>query len=359
VLRNSIALKNAFITKILRTGWGSSATLAVLSMIVSLLALCLCSYFAGASPLQVMVALFEGALRGRYALTTTLSEWVAMTLCGLAVLIPYRAGFFNVGGQGQLEVGAVAAAAVALSLNAPRPLVIMLALAAAVAAGLLAVSVPLILRLRRGASEVTTTIMMNFACIQFMYAMVTGPLKDARSWYGTTPPVPQAYQLPSFPPGSGIPAGMWVAALIALAAAWLMNSTVFGLYLRAVGSNRPAAVAAGIPVNRVLTGAVLMGAALAGLAGGLQLLGYTFRVAEGWSKSWGLVGIPIALLGGNPLGVLVVGFLFAILETGARSMQALTGAPAALIYLFQGLPVIIYLGLRASAWYSRWSQAAG
>lgn len=357
-MRWSLALKKATVNKMLRAGWSSSATLAVASVVLSLAALCLCSYFAGASPLKVMLALFEGALQGRYALTTTLSEWVAMTLSGLAVLIPYRAGFFNVGGQGQLEVGAVAAAAVTLSLTAPRPLVILLALLAAVAAGVLAVSVPLVLRLRRGASEVTTTIMMNFACIQFMYAMVTGPLKDPKSWYGTTPPVPAAYQLPSFPPGSGVPAGMWVAALIALAAWWLMNSTVFGLYLRAVGGNRTAAVAAGIPVDRVLTGSVLMGAALAGLAGGLELLGYTFRVAEGWSKSWGMVGIPIALLGGNPLGVLAVGLLFAILETGSRSMQALTGVPAALIYLFQGLPVIIYLGLRASAWYSRWTQAA-
>lgn len=351
-------MKNASVKKLLRAGWGSSATLAVASVVLSLAALCLCSYFAGASPLRVMRALFEGALQGRYALTTTLSEWVAMTLSGLAVLIPYRAGFFNVGGQGQLEVGAVAAAAVTLSLTAPRPLVILLALLAAVAAGALAVTVPLVLRLRRGASEVTTTIMMNFACIQFMYAMVTGPLKDPKSWYGTTPPVPEAYQLPSFPPGSGVPAGMWVAVLIALAAWWLLNSTVFGLHLRAVGGNRAAAVAAGIPVDRVITRAVLTGAALAGLAGGLQLLGYTFRVAEGWSKSWGMVGIPIALLGGNPLGVLAVGLLFAILETGSRSMQALTGVPAALIYLFQGLPVIIYLGLRASAWYSRWTRAA-
>ncbi len=353
-------MKNTTVTvkNMLRPGWGSSATLAVASVVLSLAALCVCSFLAGASPLKVMTALFEGALKGRYALVTTLSEWVAMTLCGLAVLIPYRAGFFNVGGQGQLEVGAIAAAAVVLSLTAPRPLVILIALLAAVAAGILVVSVPLVLRLRRGASEVTTTIMMNFACVQFMYAMVTGPLKDPESWYGTTPPVPEVYRLPSFPPGTEVPVGIWVAVLIALGAAWLVSSTVFGLHLRAVGGNRAAAVAAGIPAERVFAKAVLTGAALAGLAGGLELLGYTFRVAEGWSKSWGMVGIPIALLGGNPLGVLVVGLLFAILETGSRSMQALTGVPAALIYLFQGLPVIIYLGLRASAWYSRRARAA-
>lgn len=358
-MRGALTKQKAAMEAVPRARWSPSASLAVVSIIFSLAALCLFSYFAGASPLKVMLALFQGALQGRYALTTTLSEWVAMTLSGLAVLIPYRAGFFNVGGQGQLEVGALAAAAVTLSLAAPGPLVMVLALLAAVAAGVLAVSIPLILRLRRGASEVTTTIMMNFACVQFMYAMVTGPLKDPKSWYGTTPPVPEACQLPSFPPGSGVPAGMWVAALIALAAWWLMHSTVFGLYLRAVGGNRSAAVAAGIPVDRVLTGAVLTGAALGGLAGGLELLGYTLRVAEGWSKSWGMVGIPIALLGGNPLGVLLVGLLFAILETGSRSMQALTGVPAALVYLFQGFPVLIYLGLRASAWYSRTVRAPG
>ncbi len=318
-----------------------------MSLLFSLLALWICVYLAGADPYEALTAMFRGAFQGRWALRTTLSEWVAITLSGLAVLIPYRAGFFNVGGQGQLEMGGVAAAVVIMHLPAPPPLALAAALTACVLAGALTAGIPLLLRLSRGASEVTTTIMMNFAAMRFMYAMITGPLQDPGAWYGTTPIVPAGYRLPLFPPGSGIPVSLFAAVGLALGAWWLLSRTVFGLHLRAVGGNRAAAAAAGIAVDRVLIKAVLMGAALAGLAGGFQYLGHTLRVAEGWSKTWGLVGIPVALLGGSPLGVLLVGFLFAVLETGSRSMQALTGVPAALVFVFQGLPVLIYLALGA------------
>ncbi|HSW10275.1 MAG TPA: hypothetical protein VLK32_05140 [Bacillota bacterium] len=325
----------------------TSITLAGVSLLLSLLAMWVCVYVAGADPYHALTAMFRGAFQSRWALTSTLSEWVAITLSGLAVLIPYRAGFFNVGGQGQLEMGGLAAAVVIIYFDAAPALVMAAALAACVLAGAVTVGLPLLLRLGRGASEVTTTIMVNFAALRLMYAMITGPLQDPGAWYGTTPIVPSALRLQSFPAGSGIPVGLFVAVGLAVGAWWLLNSTVFGLHLRAVGGNRPAAAAAGIPAERVLIKAVLLGAALAGLAGGFQYLGHTFRVAEGWSKTWGLVGIPVALLGGSPLGVLLVGFLFAVLETGSRSMQALTGVPAALVFMFQGLPVIIYLALGA------------
>ncbi|MEW6546536.1 MAG: ABC transporter permease [Bacillota bacterium] len=325
----------------------SSLGVVVLSVVLSLVALCACALAAGANPLTVLAALAQGALQGRYAVLATCAELAAITLCGLAVLIPFRAGFFNIGGQGQLEAGALAAVTVALQMHLSPWITIPAALVAASLVGALTVVVPLVLRLRRGASEVTTTIMMNFACVQFMYAMVTGPMKDPRAFYGTTPAIPEAYRLPVL--AGGVHAGIWLSVALAVVLYMVLKSTVFGLHVSAVGGNRSAALAAGIPVDRVMARAVLLGAALAGLAGGVQVLGLTYRVAEGWSKSWGFTGIPVALLGGNPLGVLLVGFVFAVLETGSRSMQAATGVPAALIYLFQGLPVLIFLALNASA----------
>jgi len=331
------------------SGRGQTLFIALASVILSLAILSIFALIAGADPFEALYALFYGALKGRYAISATFAEMSALILTGLAVLIPYRTGFFNIGGQGQLELGALATVVISLYLQAPPNIVLAVALLASMLVGALAVVVPMILRIFRGASEVTTTIMMNFASIMFMYAMVTGPLKDPAAFYGTTKAVPAAVRLPMLP-GTTVHSGVLLAVLAAVVMFIVTRYTVFGLQSKMIGANAPAARAAGVDVKGVTIRVVLLGAALAGLVGGIQILGFSFRVAEGWSKSWGFGGIPVAFLGGNPLGVVLVAFIFAVLETGSRQMQAMTGVPAALVSLFQGIPVLIYVGLKAAAY---------
>jgi len=328
--------------------WDSPVIVPVLSLLLSFLIVSIMAMIFGVSPGAILVALFEGALKGKYAMSSTVKETIPLALCGLAVYLPYRAGFFNIGGQGQLEIGAITAMAVVLYVNGSPAAVMALALLAAVAAGLLASVVPLVLKLKRGANEVTTTIMMNFACIQFVHAMITGPMKDQSAFYGTTEGVPQALRLPEFSLGVNMHIGVFMALLLVVATYWLIRRTSYGVQLKAVGGKPSVAEASGISVSRVITLAVLVGSAFAGLAGGIQALGVTYRVAEGWSKDWGFSGIPIAFLAGNnALAIIPIAFLFAILETGARYMQFMTGVPAALTYVFQGLPVMIFVALNA------------
>ncbi|RJQ04796.1 MAG: ABC transporter permease [Bacillota bacterium] len=318
-----------------------------LTIVASILALWICTAFAGASVTQVLSTMIEGALGRRNAVLATFAEFAPIALCGLGVLIPYRAGFFNIGTQGQLEVGALAAITVVLTLGGSPWVTLPLAFLAACAAGMAASVIPIVLKLRRGASEVTTTIMLNFTCVLLVYAMITGPLKDPSAFYGATPPVPAPFRLAAVPAG-GPHLGVWIALAALLVFEVILNRTVFGTQVRAVGYNRQAALLAGVRVDRVTILAVVGGAAMAGLAGSIQVLGVTYRVAETWSKGWGFTGISVALLGGGPVGVLIVSAIFAILETGARSMQALTGVPAALVYLLQGIPVLVYLAVRSS-----------
>jgi len=327
--------------------WQSQVGISILSLILSLILLLSMSLISGAQPFAVLASLFEGAFKGKHSIVSTIKETAIISLAGLAVLIPIRAGFFNIGGQGQIEIGALTAVIVASNLQGSPAVVITAALIAAMAGGALTVVVPLFLKIKRGASEVTTTIMMNLACIELVSAMITGVLKDPSAFYGTTRVIPEANRLPFFPQDLGVHIGVWITLIIALIAYWVMKRTVFGIYLKAVGSNREAAKASGIFMNQVLGVAVLAGAALAGLAGGIQAMGVTYKVAEGWSKTWGFTGIPVAFLGGNSLGVIPVAFLLAILETGARHMQAMTGVPSALVYVFQGIPVLLFVCLSA------------
>ncbi len=331
---------------LLRPPWRLTAAVAVICLGVSLLGLWLLAVLVGVSTSSVLGALVEGSLGSRQAFAATLRETAPVALCGLAFLLPFRAGFFNIGGQGQLEAGALGAVLVATLAGGPATGTAALAVSAAAGA---AVAAPaLVLKVRRGASEVTATIMINFAVIELVLAMVTGPMKDPAAFFGTTHAVSDASRLPVAPAGLGVHLGVWMAIAAGVALHWAQRSTRFGFQLAALGGNREAARAAGIHVDRVLAVAVLVSAALAGLAGGIQVLGVVHRVAEGWSRPWGFVGILAALLGGNPVGVLGASFVLAALETGGRHMQAMTGAPSAMVYVLQALPVVVYLGLRAT-----------
>lgn len=332
----------------IRWVWESTYGIAILSLFFSFVIISLMALMYGVQPWTVIVAIFEGGLKGRPALEATIKEMVPLALAGLAVFLPFQAGFFNIGGQGQIQLGAIVAMAVVLNFQGSPLVAILLALLAAVAAGIVAAIIPLVLKITRDASEVTIGIMINFTCVHFVYAMITSVMKNPESWYGTTHLVPKEFRLPVINIGVNVHLGTLLALLLVVLVFWLMRRTTYGIKVSAVGFKPTVAEATGISINKVITVAVLGGAALAGLAGGVQALGVSFKVAEGWAKDWGFNGIPIAFLAGNNvLAIIPISLLFAILETGARYMQAMTGVPAALVYVFQGLPVLFYVAFNA------------
>jgi len=325
----------------------SSFFISVAALLLSLLSLAGLAAIFGANPIEVIARLFEGALGGRRQLVFTLSQTTPLILSALAVYIPYQAGFFNVGGQGQIQVAALAAVLVTLHVNASPFVVILLALITGMVVAMIAVILPLFLKLNRGANEVTITIMMTFALTHLVYALVTTVFKDPGAFYGTTHAVPRGFRLPVFPEALGMHMGIYVAIIVALLAYWILKNTVGGTQLKAAGLNPTASKIAGIKVNKMIVFSVLAGAACAGLAGGIQVLGITFRVAEEWALGWGFAGISVAFLGRNPIGIIPVAFILATMETGARFMQATTGVPSAISNIMQGLPVVIFISLAA------------
>jgi len=324
---------------------GTQVGITVLSILLSLAFFIVMIVIYGAQPLAALTALFQGALKGKSSIVSTLQEATMLILTGLAVLLPYKTGYFNIGGQGQLEIGGLAAVIVATKMSGPPFIIILVAMVAAITAGLLVALIPLILKIKINASEVTTAIMMNFICTNLISALITGVLKDPKAFYGTTRVIPEANWLPLLPEFVGINIGVWVALATPLIIFWWMKRTIYGIQLEAVGFNCRAAETAGISVNNVLITAVFAGAAMAGLAGGIQVLGVYHRVAQGWAMPWGFIGIVIAFLGGNALGVIPVALLMSILVTGARYMQAMTGIPEALVSLMQGVAVLIFIAL--------------
>lgn len=325
----------------------SMVSVAILSVLISVLVLAVLSIIYGANPLRVITTLFQGAFNSRRAVIQTFSQMTPLILTALAVYIPYKVGFFNVGGQGQLELAALAAVFLGTNFQGNSFAAILLMLLVSMLVGTIVVVIPLLLKLKRGANEVTTTIMMTFVCVNFLNAMVTGTLKDPAAFYGATRSIPRGFMLPNIPGLAGYHIGIAIAVIIALIIGWMMKNTVIGYYLRVVGQNMEAARVAGVNVRAITIGAVLLGGALAGLAGGIMVTGVTSRVALGWSMTWGFTGITIAFLGASPITLIPIALLMAILETGSRYMQAMTSVPAALIPIIQGVPVIAFVCLTA------------
>jgi simple sugar transport system permease protein len=293
-----------------------------------------------------LAALWTGSLGSWYALTSaTLVRAVPLLCTGVAVAIAFRAGVFNIGAEGQLLVGAAAATTVALSRTLaawPAGITIVLALAAAAVAGGLWAGVAALLRTRFGVLEVISTIMLNFVALHFVSYLVRGPLQEPTHVYPQSATIADSLHLPRLPGAGRLHAGLLLAILITAITGWVVRHTAAGFRLMAVGENPDAAASAGqIDVGRTTTRAFLASGALAGLAGGIELLGVTFALYENLSPGYGFTAIAVALLAGlDPWRVLPTAVLFGALEAGAGAMQRDAGIPSTLVTVIEAALIL-------------------
>lgn len=298
---------------------------------------------AGASPVEAFAALVRGAFGSRTAAGETFARSTGLVLTAVAAVVAFRAGVLNIGLEGQFLAGAAAAAA-AGPLFPGLPLAARVAvLLAAPLAGALQATPAAWLAERRQVPPVLSTILLNLVAAAGVTWLVRGPLRDPSGDYPQSRALPEDVLLSPFVPGTRATAAVLVAVTLALAAAFLLARSPLGLALRAVGESPRAARAAGLPDARLRTGAFLVSGALAGLAGGLEVLALTGRLYDPFTAGVGYTGIAAALLGGmTPIGAAASGALFAALGAGSSALQRDAGVPAALASI---VPALAVLGL--------------
>lgn len=294
-----------------------------------------------------LAALWRGAAGSPDAiLSATLVRATPLLFTGLAVAIAFRAGVLNIGADGQLLAGAAAATVVGLTA-AGHALVggPVMALLASAIAGAAWAAVPAWLKRRVGALEVISTIMLNFVALQMVSYLVRGPLQEPTGIYPQSAPIGQPAQLPVLIPGSRLHAGFLLAVVLALVAATVIRFTAAGFRLRVVGANaNAAATAARINVPAVQMRAFLVSGALAGLAGGVEVLGVTFALYENLSPGYGYTAIAVALLAGlRPVAVIASSVLLGGLAAGAAAMQRDAGVPAGAAAVAEAVVVLTLL----------------
>ncbi|MBT9136634.1 MAG: hypothetical protein DDT34_01716 [Firmicutes bacterium] len=303
--------------------------------------------FIGENPVRAYAALFHGAFGSFNSLLGTLTRATPIIITGLAVALPFRAGLFNIGVEGQMMMGALAAAVVGAELRGlPLAVHLPLTLLAAVTAGGLWAFIPAWLKARRGIHEVINTIMLNFVANAVLAYLVVEVLRAPGEMIPKTPAVLGTAVLARFSdflPGitARLNLGFILALLAAVGLYYLLWKTTTGYEIRAVGLNAKAAEYAGINVAKRIILAMVLSGMLAGLAGAERILGFDRMLALGFSPGFGFEGIAVALLGRNhPVGIILAALLFGALSSGGVWLSFATDVPSDIIVVLQA--VIIF-----------------
>ena len=302
---------------------------------------------------RILDAFWNGSLGTSSAFFSgTLVRAIPLTLIGVGVSIAFRAGAFNIGGEGQLYLGATAATMVALGLRDSLGLVSLpLALLASVVAGGAWAGIAALLRARFGVLEVISTIMLNFVASSFVAYLVRGPLQEPTRVYPQSTTVPEAAQLSRLWPGTRLHAGIFIAVAICAGAWWFLSRTAAGFRASVVGASpTTAAVTGRVSISRVSSMALIASGAIAGLAGGIEVLGVTYALYENISPGYGFSAIAVAILAGlHPLAVIATALVFATLETGALGMQRDAGVPSVLASALEAVAILVVVAFGAGA----------
>jgi ABC-type uncharacterized transport system permease subunit len=298
----------------------------------------------GANPVDVALALWQGAFGSAFTIGQTVSTTGILILMGLAALVPFSARLFNVGGEGQLFAGAIATVTVALAAGDFAAL-LPVALFAGVVGGAAWALIPGLLRTFFGASEMIVSLLLNFVAALAAAYVITEVVPDSTGQATLT--VDRALRLPTLWAAGGVNVGI-VLVLVVFSAVWLMMTrTRLGFGIRASGLNPQAATLAGFSARTTTVLTFAIGGACAGLAGSLLVLGTAGQLNQGIAANYGFLGVVVALLCGlKAVWLPAAAVLIAALSVGSNRLQLAVDLPFSLGIVIVGVLVLTLLATR-------------
>jgi simple sugar transport system permease protein len=303
---------------------------------------------AGMDPLKAYLDTILYVFGNGYGFSELLVRMIPLLLTAVAAALPSRMGLINVGGEGQLYMGAWLATAGALAL-ADQPgfiLLPVLTLLGFVGGGLWAL-IAGALRALRLVNETISTLLLNYIAPMIVSFFIFGPWRDPQSSsYPQSPAFADAARLPNFL-HTRINAGL-IYGLVCLVLYWLlMTRTRWGLDMRAIGGNPEAARQLGLPVFRYILVVMFIAGGVAGLAGMVEVSAIQGRLVSELSPGYGFVGFLVAWLAGTSAsGIVLMAFLFAFISSVGDILQITQGLPFAVINVLMAAILFIVLGRR-------------
>jgi len=316
----------------------------------------------GKNPLQVWGTLLRFSLGRSDSIFAILFKSTPLVFTGLASAIAFRLNLFNIGVEGQYQMGAFCAALVGVFVHGlPAWIHLPLVIVAAMAGGMAWAALPAMLKVKRNVHEVISTIMLNYVAFSLIHYFIADVFIDRTQTMGAlnlgSPRVRMPLLLPSarMPTVHGffslfgveIPKHIYLnwMLLIGIAVAVILYiviwKTPFGMELRATAQNPGAAEASGINSKAVMVKVFLISGAVAGLAGLSDLLTYFGYMDIDFPKGYGFEGIAVALLGKNdPFAAILGALLFGFLDRGGEGLQALARVPNEVLTILQGIMIL-------------------
>jgi simple sugar transport system permease protein len=305
----------------------------------------------GKNPLDYYGYVMQRSLLRWGGLQETLTRMAPLLLIAAGLIVAFRAGIWNLGGDGQFLLAAVTSAALAPVLIGliPRGLTLVVCMLVGIGVGALWSLIPAMLKARYGVNEIITTLMMSFLGTSLANVLIKLVLRDPDTTVPQTRSLPVEARLPRLF-DTTIHCGLVLAVLAVILVHLMMNRTAFGLKLQVLGANRAAAIHAGLRVERLTILAFAVSAGLIGLAGAVEVLGVWGTVRADWNPAFGLLVVPLVFLA-RFNGYAVIGFtlFFSALMVGGESAARRVGVSqhyvlvlVALLLLF--LALVEYLG---------------
>ena len=300
------------------------------------------------NPVQTYHDIFTSTLGSSYGRSEVGVKMIPLVLCALAVSLPAQVGLVNVGGEGQLYIGAWLESWPALSFTSlPKPVMLPFMLVLGMAGGALAAFVPAVLRARGLMNETISTLLLNYVAIFFVQYFVFGPWKDPQSAnFPQSREFPPAANLPTFG-NTRLHFGIVIALIAAAILFFVLRRTRWGYEMRAIGGNWEAARRAGIPITAYIIATLMIGGALAGIAGFGEVSAIQGRLTPDISPGYGYIGFLISWLAlHNPVSIVLMSFLLAVLTAGGDSLQINQNLPFSSVNLLMALTLFVVLAQR-------------
>ncbi|WP_088012897.1 ABC transporter permease [Gottfriedia acidiceleris] len=305
--------------------------ISLIAILLGLLAGALLIFVTGNDPVEGFTYLFQGGLKDSERIGNTLATATPLILTGLSVAFAFRTGLFNIGAAGQMLFAGFCASAVGLTVDLPTLILVPIMVIVAFIAGAAWAFIPGLLKAKFNVHEVVSTIMMNWIAYWTVYYLVPQYFKGSTETESKMLADSATLKMPflsSLFGDSYINFGLFIAVIMVIVISFIINRTVLGYELKAVGYNRSAAEYAGISVNRNVILSMMISGGLAGLAGVVQFAGNASLIQIGVLPTEGFDGIAVALLGMNtPIGVFFSAIFFGLLYSGKGFMSAMTSIP--------------------------------
>ncbi len=299
----------------------------------------------GHDPIRAFESVLTTSFNTRFGFVETLHKWVTVLLCAYAFTIPLATGKFNIGAEGQLLMGATGAVAVGIVFsNLPMVVLLPAVLLAGILAGTVWAGIAAFLMVRFKVNEILSTVLLNFVSFQAIDYVASHVWPDRGAGHPATIRVGEGALLPRIGEAPNFHFGVIIALVLAVLVAVGMRRTATGFEMTAVGANLRASLVHGVQTSRMAGAGLLVGGALAGLAGAIEVAGVHGKMLEGMQSNFLILGIIVGLMArGNLIAVPFVAFGIAVLEVGASSMQRSAQVPIEVVLIIEAMILIFLL----------------